>query len=138
MTALAGLGALPIFATVSPQTPATGTTSPDKRNDIRLTAQRCPALQLTAERLIRRPANAPGEDVDRIARRILKQLGRVGRLCARMLDARRVSAKRIQLSRAPADLVRIARDAAETFEPSVHDHGQGIPATEGVAASEAR
>jgi signal transduction histidine kinase len=84
------------------------------------------ALQLTAQKLVRRSSNAPSEDVVRIAGRIVKQLERLERLNAQMLDARRISVHRLPLSRAPTDLAEIARDAAETFEPVLRRGGSPL------------
>jgi signal transduction histidine kinase len=75
------------------------------------------ALQLSTQELARRSPSAPREEIERMARRLVKQVQRLDRLSARMLDATQISAKRLPLSRAPADLAEIARDAAETFAP---------------------
>jgi signal transduction histidine kinase len=81
------------------------------------------ALQLTAEKLARRAPTAPGEDVGRIAGSIVRQVERLERLNVRMLDATQITATRVPLSRAPADLAAIARDTGEAFEPLLRREG---------------
>jgi len=80
-------------------------------------------LQLTAQDLLRR---SPNEAVARLARSIVKQVKRLDRLSAQMLDAARMSAKPLPCSRAPADLSAIARDVAEIFEPVLQHAGSAL------------
>jgi signal transduction histidine kinase len=79
--------------------------------------------RLTAQKLVRRSPNNPGDDVHRIAALLLRQLKRLEDLSAGMLDAARFPEHKLPLSRARADLADIARDAAEGFEPLLQREG---------------
>jgi signal transduction histidine kinase len=81
------------------------------------------ALRLTAQRLGRRTVNAPREESDSMVGRLLEQLERLERLETQMLGAAQISARRLPLVRAPADLAEIARETADTFSAPVRQQG---------------
>src|SRR5262249_32192062 len=84
------------------------------------------ALQLGAQDLVRRSTSAPREEVERMAKSLVKQIKRLDRLSARMLDATRITARGLELSRGPADLAEIARDNAEIFAPLLQRGGSSL------------
>jgi signal transduction histidine kinase len=72
-------------------------------------------MQLTAQDLLRREAD---DGTTRAAENIVKQIARLDRLSAQMLEAVRIASGRpFVWSPAPTDLVAVARAAADALEP---------------------
>ena len=75
------------------------------------------AMQLTAEGLVRRFATASREDVAQAMQRVVSQTKRLTRLIEQMLDGAMIGADRLSLRLEQVDLVQVARDVADMFEP---------------------
>jgi signal transduction histidine kinase len=94
------------------------------------------AVSASARRIETRPDET--EAVVDLARHIGTDAAHMGGLVREFLDSAAIEAGRLQLQRAPVDLVAVARDTVETYRPLAEAKRQSIafelPAADGAAA----